>query len=143
MKEIPIYFFKEGIRFRLSKRKEIITWLENVLKKNNCSAANINFIFCTDAYLRKINKKYLHHDYNTDIVTFDNTTEKNKIEGDLFISVDRVKVNAKTYAVSFTDELHRVMVHGILHLMGNCDGTQKEKLIIRSLEDHWLKQRKF
>ena len=143
MKEIPIFFFKEAVDFRLLKRKEIVIWLNSVLKNDGCRPANINFIFCKDSYLRQINKKHLNHDYFTDIITFDNSFVTNEIEGDIFISIDRVKANAKLYAVSFYDELHRVMVHGILHLLDYSDKNKKAKAEMRLQEDYWLKKRKF
>ncbi len=143
MKETPIFFFKEEISFGLLKRKEIIKWLNTVLKKDGCRPANINFIFCKDSYLRKMNKKHLNHDYNTDIITFDNSFLNNEIEGDIFISIDRVKANAKLYSASFYDELHRVMVHGILHLLDYSDKSKSGKEEMRRLEDYWLSKRRF
>jgi rRNA maturation RNase YbeY len=143
MKESAIHFFKENISFRFQKKDEIIRWLTSILKKDNHHALNINIIFCNDKYLRSINKKYLQHDYNTDILTFDNTTVAKKTEGDIFISIDTVKKNSKRYSVSFDDELHRVMAHGILHLLGYKDSSAKEKMKMRQLENFWLGKRKF
>jgi rRNA maturation RNase YbeY len=143
MKETPIFFFKEEVSFRLLKHKEIVKWLTSVLKKDGCRPANINFIFCKDSYLRKLNKKHLNHDYNTDIITFDNSFLNNEIEGDIFISIDRVKANAKLYSASFYDELHRVMVHGILHLLDYSDKNKSEKAEMRRMEDYWLSKRGF
>ncbi len=138
-----IFFFKEGIKFRLSKSKQLQDWIIKIINKEGFGLSNINFIFCTDAYLRGINKGYLDHDYFTDIITFDNSTLKKIIDGDIFISIDRVKVNSKNYENSFNDELHRVMAHGVLHLVGYKDKTQTQKIEMKKMEDFWLKKRKF
>ena len=92
-----INFFKESVNFRLSNKLELQLWIASVVKSKKKKIENLNFIFCSDPYLRKINKTYLDHDYFTDIITFDNSTAKGKIEGDIFISIDRVRVNAKQY----------------------------------------------
>jgi rRNA maturation RNase YbeY len=90
-----------------------------------------------------MNKKHLNHDYNTDIITFDNSFLNNEIEGDVFISIDRIKANAKLYSASFYDELHRVMVHGILHLLDYSDKSKSGKEEMRRMEDYWLSKRGF
>lgn len=143
MNQSSIFFFKEGIQFRLSKRKQIQDWILKIIKKEGFSLSNINFIFCTDVYLRKINKKYLDHDYFTDIITFDNSVSKKTIDGDIFISIDRVIVNSKEFASSFNDELHRVMAHGVLHLTGYGDKTKSQKTEMKTREDFWLRSRSF
>ena len=101
--------------------------------------SDICFIFCDDNYLLIINKQYLHHDTLTDVITFD-YSEEQKVSGDIFISVDRVAVNALKYGVSFQEELLRVMAHGILHLCGYKDKTEKEKLYMRKKEDRAIKK---
>ena len=98
---------------------------------------DLNFIFCSDNYILKMNKKYLNHDYFTDVISF-NYNEKNKINGDIFISKDTVFENSKTYNVSFEKELNRVMIHGVLHLIGYDDNTDEEKAEIRSKENKYL-----
>jgi probable rRNA maturation factor len=138
-----INFFKESVIFRFLNKSEIQKWILGTVKKEKKSVENLNIIFCSDKNLRKINKTYLKHDYFTDIVTFDNSTSKSKIEGDIFISVDRVKINAKTYGVSFKDELHRVMIHGVLHLLGYTDKNVKSQQEMRLKEDHYLSKRNF
>jgi rRNA maturation RNase YbeY len=141
MKESSIFFFKEGVSFRINRRERLIKWILRVVRAEGASVGIVNFIFCGDPYLKRINKQYLSHDYFTDIVTFDNATGKNIVSGDIFISVDRVRSNAGTYAVSFDDELHRVMIHGILHLLGYRDKNRKQKSEMRAREDHWLQKR--
>ena len=143
MKQPSIFFFKERIKFRLSKRKQLKGWILEIIKKEGYSISNINFIFCTDSSLRKINKQYLDHDYFTDIITFDNSVLKKTIEGDIFISIDRVIVNSKKFTSSFNDELHRVMAHGVLHLIGYGDKTKSQKTEMKTREDFWLKRRTF
>lgn len=101
----------------------------------------VDYIFCSDNYLLEINKKYLQHDYYTDIITF--PLSENPIEANVFISIDRVKENADLYKVTFEHELHRVMAHGILHLLGYNDSTHEEKQIMRQQEDSLLAQRNF
>ena len=143
MKQPSIFFFKESIKFRLSVRKQLKDWILEIIKKEGYSISNINFIFCTDSSLRKINKQYLYHDYFTDIITFDNSVLKKTIEGDIFISIERVIVNSKKFTSSFNDELHRVMAHGVLHLIGYGDKTKSQKTEMKTREDFWLKRRTF
>ncbi len=104
-------------------------------------AAGIAIILCSDEYLLDINKKFLSHDYYTDIITFD-YTEGKRISGELYISIDRVKENAKQLGVSFPNELHRVMIHGVLHLCGYKDKTRKDREMMRTKEDQKLKMLK-
>ena len=101
---------------------------------------DINYIFCSDNYLHQINFQYLDHDTFTDIITFDQS-DKDQIEGDIFISIDRVHENANERNISFVNELHRVMIHGILHLLGYNDKTPKEKQLMREKEDECLSLR--
>jgi probable rRNA maturation factor len=143
MKTPSIFFFKEGIKFRLLHGNDLKLWLTKIVTKENRIISNINYIFCTDIYLRRINKKFLSHDYFTDIVTFDNSTSKKFLEGDIYISIDRILANSKTYNTSFKDELHRVMAHGVLHLLGYDDTNKKKKEEMRRMEDYWLGKRNF
>jgi probable rRNA maturation factor len=138
-----IHFFKEDIRFTLRQQKELRQWIQSVIHKNKFHTDEINFIFCSDPYLLKLNKKFLQHDYYTDIITFDNSTQKKTITGDIFISYDRVKDNSNKFDTTFKDELHRVMIHGILHLIGFTDNTAKKKAEMRKLEEACLAMRKF
>jgi len=111
--------------------------LTNLLEQESKVLGDISIIFVSDSYLLEINQKYLNHDYYTDIITFD-YCEMNIISGDLFISVDRVQENADTYNVGFLTELHRVMIHGVLHLCGYKDKSDDEKRLMRELENKYL-----
>lgn len=132
-----IHFFNEDITFRLKGIKEKRSWFIRCIESEGKSAGEINFIFCSDDYLHKMNMEYLNHDTLTDVITFD-YTEENIISGDIFISVPRVKENASQLSFSFGDELNRVMAHGILHLCGYKDKTAKEEKQMRSKEDEKL-----
>ncbi len=103
----------------------------------------LNVVFCSDKYLLGINKKFLQHNFFTDIITFHYNQKRAPIEGEIFISVEAVKSNSKKFDVSFKDELHRVMIHGVLHLCGYLDHTAKAKSAIRKKEDFYLLQRHF
>ena len=115
--------------------------LEDVVSFYNKEMGVINVVFCSDDFLLKINKEYLNHNYLTDIITF-NFCEKNEISGDLFISIDRVKDFSKTNKLTFVNELHRVIVHGVLHLCGFNDKSTKEKQKMRKLENFFLEKLK-
>lgn len=143
MKEESIKFFNEDISYQLRQRSEIRTWLNSIAKKEKYSILELNYIFCSDEYLLQMNKDFLDHDYYTDIITFDNSEVKGKIEGDIFISIDRVKDNAQLQKSTIKDELHRVLVHGLLHLTGYKDKTSKEQEMMRKKEDASLSLRKF
>lgn len=143
MKEESIFFFNEDTTYQLRQRTEIRSWLKTIAKKEKYSILELNYIFCSDEYLLQINKDFLDHDYYTDIITFDNSEVKGKIEGDIFVSIDRVKENAQLQQTSLKDELHRVLVHGLLHLTGYKDKTAKEKEIMRKKEDTSLSLRSF
>ena len=114
-------------------------WIEKCVQENSFSIENINYIFCSDPYLLDINQKYLNHDYFTDIITFDNSEpESEDLEGDLYISIDRVRDNALQLDQPFERELHRVMIHGVLHLMGFQDKTPEQESEMRDQEDKCL-----
>ena len=115
----------------------LVLWLEEAIKTEGLECGDVNLVFCSDEHLLGVNQTYLNHDYYTDIVTFD-YCEDGVVTGDLFISVDRVLDNAKTYKVSFLNELRRVCVHGVLHLCGYGDKTESEIQLIRSKEDFYL-----
>jgi len=140
---MPINFFKENVRFTFRDKEKINSWILRAIRKHGNKPGEINLIFCTDPFLRKMNKAYLKHDYNTDIITFPEMEENDKITGEIFISIDRVKINAGRFKVSFRDELHRVIIHGILHLLGYDDGTPKEKEEMTKMENEWLMRRGF
>ncbi len=142
MPNIPVYFFSEGIRFSPLHKKKLRLWLQSAAKKEGYSIQTLNYIFCDDNYLLSINQKYLNHHTLTDIITFDNGGEdpltENTVEGDIFISYERVKENAKKFGVQAETELKRVMIHGLLHLMGYKDKTLKDKELMRKKEDIYL-----
>lgn len=141
-----INFFTEGVEFKFKNRRDCKKWIlsaleeEGVLKTRKFEELSI--IFCSDEYLLDMNKKFLNHDYFTDVITFDNS-EDNIFSGDIFISIDRVGENAETYGQLFIDELHRVIIHGVLHLSGYDDGTECEQKSMRSREDYYLAKRGF
>ena len=110
----------------------------NYIESKNKKAQSISFIFCSDNYLQKINSEFLNHKDLTDVITF-NYSEKTNLAGDIFISAERVKENSKIYNVKFKEELARVMIHGILHLIGYNDIKEKEKALMRTLENEFLK----
>ncbi|HAN18959.1 MAG: rRNA maturation RNase YbeY [Bacteroidetes bacterium GWC2_33_15] len=134
---MSINFFSEDIDFNLASKNKIRNWIklsiENELKKTGL----INIIFTSDNYLLDINKKYLSHNYLTDIITF-NYCEKNTINGDIYISIETVLNNSKRFIVSFEDEIRRVIIHGILHLIGYNDSTNGEKIQMREKENNYL-----
>lgn len=132
------YFVEPPLEFQIFGNELLTTWLTAVVQQEGCILQNINYIFCTDDYLLKINQEYLQHNYYTDIITFDNSEEQNHIEGDIFVSIDRVKDNAQEYNIAFEEEFRRVVVHGILHLIGFKDKTDEEQLEMRQKEAEYL-----
>ena len=114
----------------------------NCCEKEKKSLGDLNYVFCSDKYLLKINRKYLNHNYFTDVITFENPTSE-AISGDIFISYDRVKDNAKSLRQSRLDELHRVMIHGLLHLLGYSDKNPDQQKVMKSKEDFYLSLRTF
>ena len=133
-----ISFFNEEIKFTLSNKTSIRNWLISITSSYGFTINNINYIFCSDAYLHKMNVEYLNHDTLTDIITFDNSSKKKIIESDIFISIERVKENANKFSKDFEEELRRVLVHGALHLCGFKDKSKKDKLAMREAEDEAL-----
>jgi len=140
---IPINFFAEDISFTLKRKGFVRTWIRNTIIAENHRLRLINFIFCSDAYLLNINQQYLNHDTYTDIITFDNSDTRNEIVGDIFISLDRIRENARELDVNETDELHRVMIHGTLHLLGYADKGKSAKALMTEKEDLYLSKRAF
>lgn len=140
---IPINFFAEDISFNLKRKGFVRTWIRNTIIAENHRLRLINFIFCSDAYLLNINQQYLNHDTYTDIITFDNSDTRNEIVGDIFISLDRIRENARELDVNETDELHRVMIHGTLHLLGYADKGKSAKTLMTEKEDLYLSKRAF
>lgn len=156
---MSLQFFTEEITFSLKNKASLRRWIMDVVKCEKKAIGDINFVFCSDQYLLQINKKYLKHDYFTDIITFQHDievqstkskvqsqasqdsrlkTQNSPISGDIFISIDRVKENAEKYKVSFNTELHRVMIHGVLHLLGYKDKAKAAKKVMTKKEDLYL-----
>ena len=131
-----IIFYSESIDFSLSNESTVIDWILATIASEKKSQGNLNFIFCSDNYLHKINLEHLNHDTYTDIITF--PLRYDRIEGDIFISIDRVKENATQYKVTFEEELKRVIIHGVLHLIGYKDKSEEEEELMRSKEDFYL-----
>lgn len=134
-----ITFCSEEISFSLKKKAASKKWIFYAVKKEKRKCSSINFVFCSDRFLLKLNKKYLCHSTLTDIITFNYSDST--IQSDIFISIERVKENAKKFNVSFDEELHRVMIHGVLHLCGYDDTSASGKKKIRAREDFYLSQR--
>jgi probable rRNA maturation factor len=131
-------FFSEDIDFSLPLPQKTKKWIKNTAQSEGFEIEGINYIFCSDEYLLMINKQYLDHDYFTDIITFDNSEEDQILEGDIYVSIDRVRENAETMKVEFPTELRRVLVHGLLHLMGYDDSDDVLKKEMRAKEDQYL-----
>lgn len=134
---MAILFFNEDIKFNLTQKKLLKSWIKQVIANENKICDSINFIFTSDKYLLEINKKFLSHNYFTDIVTFNYCTD-NLISGDIYISLETVKNNSIRFNVSMIEELYRVMVHGVLHLIGYNDSNELEKSRMREKEDFYL-----
>lgn len=132
---MAINFFEEEIKSSLSKKRITKQWLRLIAENKGYIVQDLNYIFCSDEYLLDINIQYLNHDTYTDIVTFDQSEYENEIEGDIYISIDRVKENAATLKTTYNLELLRVLAHGLLHLCGLKDKTEKEKKEMRKEED--------
>lgn len=141
-KKLPFYFFSEDREYRLVHKTAVRKWLFQAVIDHQQNLREINYIFCSDRYLHQINKRFLRHDTYTDIITFD-YFEDDGIRSDVYISVDRARENARTYAVSITDEIHRLLIHGLLHLLGYDDQTSEEQQKMRAREEYYLSLRQF
>lgn len=137
-RQIPVYFHFPAPA-TLSNRTSLKKFLVNLFKKEGMRLAELNYVFCSDKYLLKINQQYLKHNDYTDIITFPLSTPGSKeIRGEIYISVDRVRENARQYGISFRNELHRVIFHGALHLCGYKDKSQKDKQAMTAAENKCL-----
>jgi probable rRNA maturation factor len=137
-----VHFFYNEVRFKLKNPRKVTSWIKRVVEKEGSSIQEINYIFCSDSYLLSLNQGFLKHNTLTDIITFDSSEEDSVLTGEIYISVERVKENARKYTVSFEDELSRVMIHGILHLLGYKDKKPAEKTLMRKKEEASLSLRK-
>ena len=134
-------FFSEEITFRLRDKKKLRKWIMKTIQNEGGEYETINFIFTSDSYLHKINVDYLQHDTYTDIITFEYNEGDLPIISDIYISIDRCKENAKTYSIRLRDEIHRIIIHGVLHLLSYKDKTKKDKELMTSKEDYYLSLR--
>ena len=141
MPKPSIQFFCEDIDFKLKNSRKTASWIIRSSKAEGKIVGELNFILCSDEHLLQMNINYLQHNTYTDIITFDTSEEEIFISGDLFISIDRVKDNALKFKKEFEDELHRVIIHGVLHLIGYSDKTANKKTIMRGKEDAYLSLR--
>ncbi len=133
-----ITFQSQNIDFSLKHKQATRLWIQSVIAKKGYSVGPLNYLFVSDEELLNMNKQYLNHDYYTDIITFD-YTENKRVSGDIFISVDRVADNAKKFNTTFDEELRRVIIHGVLHLMGQKDKSKADAEAMRKAEDGALK----
>ena len=136
---MAIRFFSEEIPYTLKEKLNRKRWLTKIATNAGFKIKELNYVFCSDEYLYQMNRDYLKHDTYTDIITFDNSEKKDDIEGDIFISIDRVRENAKTLAQEVETEMNRVLAHGLLHLMGYKDKTQEEAALMRLKEEESIK----
>jgi probable rRNA maturation factor len=138
---MPIRFFSEDTDFILAHPRKTSEWIKATAKKERCLIEELNYIFCSDTYLLTINQDFLKHNTFTDIITFDYSTSKQSLEGEIYISVDRVSENAFKFKRDFEEELHRVIIHGVLHLIGYKDKKGSDKTLMRKKEDTYLSLR--
>ena len=132
-----INFHNEDIEFKIKTPRELTAMINYAVKNEQTILGELNYVFCSDKYLLKVNQDYLKHDYYTDIITFD-YSEGGEISGDIFISIDRVGENAKIFGVSFEDELRRVVIHGVLHIIGYKDKTEDEQKQMTEKENFYI-----
>lgn len=135
---MSLQYFNEDVPFPEIKKIKTSNWIKEVIVYEGKIVGDISFIFCSDNYLLDVNKRYLDHDYYTDIITFD-YVEDRLINGDIFISIDRVIENAKKFSKTIENELDRILIHGILHLLGYNDKCKKDKKLMTEKEDYFLK----
>ena len=126
--------FVSETKFNLKDKLKVKAWIKAVIEKEGSKQGTISYVFCSDEKILEVNKQFLNHDFYTDIITFD-YVEDEKINGDIYISVDRVEDNANQFEASFEDELHRVIIHGVLHLLGYKDHNPKDEKLMRSKEN--------
>lgn len=138
-----IHFFSEDTGYKLKNKLQLKRWIKETIKAEGYRLDELNYILCSDAYLLQINQQYLNHDTYTDIVTFDNSEKPKTITGDIFISVERTQENAQTFKVDADDELHRVIIHGALHLLGYLDKKSADKKLMTEKENEYLALKSF
>ena len=138
-----ISFFEEDIHYNLKDKIKVKQWIKDTIAAEGYKLDELTYIFCSDTYLLQINQQYLNHDTYTDIITFDNSSEDKVITGDIFISIERIRENAAKFNQSVADELHRVIIHGALHLLGYKDKTAADSKNMTQMEDKYLDKRAF
>jgi len=138
----PVHFFYNEVQFKLNNPRKVTNWIKRVVEIEGSSIKEINYVFCSDSYLLTLNRSFLSHNTLTDILTFDNSNDVSVLEGEIYISIERVIENAEKYDVAFEDELGRVMIHGVLHLLGYKDKKIVEKALMRKKEEACLSLRK-
>jgi len=138
-----IHFFEEDITYKLKQKTAVRSWITETIQAEGFKLKELTYVFCSDSYLLQINQQYLDHDTYTDIVTFDNSDIAQTIIGDIFISIDRIRENASKFGVAEADELHRVIIHGALHLLGYKDKAPADKKKMTLKEDFYLNKRSF
>jgi probable rRNA maturation factor len=136
---MSIHYFNEDVSPPKLKKRGITNWIKSIIAAEEKKCGDISFIFCSDEYLLEVNKKYLNHDYYTDIITFDYVSE-NLMNGDIFISVDRILENSRVFNTTFDNELSRILAHGVLHLIGYKDKNVIDKIMMTFKEDYYLNQ---
>jgi probable rRNA maturation factor len=136
-----IRFFSEEINFKLHHPFKTSSWIKLVIQKEKKTLASLSYIFCSDSHLLNLNETYLKHSTFTDIITFDFTDHTKEINGEIYISIERVTENARKFKTSFDEELHRVIIHGVLHLVGYNDNNSSKKAQIRKKEEAYLSLR--
>ncbi len=134
-----VYFLFDQVSITLGNRTKLKTLIVRLFKKEGMSLVKLNYVFCSDKTLMEINRKFLQHDFYTDIITFDLSETSGQVMGEIYVSVDRIKDNAGRYGVSVKSELHRVILHGALHLCGYKDKRKREIQEMRKMEDKYLK----
>jgi len=134
---MAITFSTENIKFDLKDKMKVKKWISTIVKAQDKKVGDIGYLFCDDAYLIEVNRSYLNHDTFTDIITFD-YVEGNVVSGDIMISVERVKENAVLFGTTFDQELHRVLIHGVLHLLGQADKSDEDAVKMREKENEAL-----
>jgi len=137
-KKTKVHFFSHDISTSLKNRANLKRFIESIFKKEKQSLGSINYIFCSDRALLEINKKYLNHDFYTDVITFDLSTDSKAMSAEVYISIERIRDNAKQLGLSIKSELHRVLFHAALHLCGYNDQKKKDKEIMRKRETELL-----
>jgi probable rRNA maturation factor len=138
-----IHFFEEDVTYKLKDKLKVKQWIKDTIVAEGYKLQELTYIFCSDAYLLQINQQYLDHDTYTDIITFDNSEYEGEIVGDIFISIPRIRENAVKFNVPEADELHRVIIHGALHLLGYKDKSPADNKNMTQKEDHYLAKRQF